>query len=316
MTNHNPKKHNNPASPKIDAETFMHPGTLTPETLQQIALAVQRDSFLSLQNCPDASNSLTETLRQMDYFFGLPDAHPTKQAALVRGDADSFGWTPALGEPAYEPGTIAHVESFDCGRTADYAMNWPDVPGFRHAVTQYQGWAFALGNRLLAALAIHLDLDDSFFVDRCASQELNTLRLLHYPANCHPADEINMGISAHTDFECITLIYQSAPGLEIQNASGEWHLAPFGKDRISVLMGDMMERWTNGRIRATRHRIRNEHFGRKSIVLFMAVDPEIVVEPLPSFASDMKRVYEPITQERHLYDSIARAKANALTQSE
>ena len=53
------------------------------------------------------------------------------------------GWGPIFGEPADQPGTVAHVESFDLGqqlgRKQFKALGiepnvWPDVPGFRDAV--------------------------------------------------------------------------------------------------------------------------------------------------------------------------------------
>jgi isopenicillin N synthase-like dioxygenase len=31
-----------------------------------------------------------------------------------------------------------------------------------------------------------------------------------------------MGIGSHTDYECLTLLYSTAPGLEVLNSAGTW----------------------------------------------------------------------------------------------
>ena len=62
-----------------------------------------------------------------------------------------------------------------------------------------------------------------------------------------------LGISAHTDFECFTLIHQSARGLQVQARDGRWLEIPAEMSSPSsssssfvVLIGDMLENWTNG----------------------------------------------------------------------
>jgi isopenicillin N synthase-like dioxygenase len=127
------------------------------------------------------------------------------------------------------------------------------------------------------------------------------MRLLRYPANDAPMDEINMGISAHTDFECFTLMYQSAPGLQVKNVRNEWVQLPARPARWMVILGDMLERWSNGYLKATAHRVVNTSWERLSLVMFCAVDGDTVVQPLPEFVSAASPSrYEPVTQGKHL----------------
>ena len=93
---------------------------------------------------------LTEKLlAQMANFFDLPDDDPVKCAVHRDQNADASGWTPMLEEPAYEPGTVAWVESFDCVLSRDKLNGlpdemrsktipsiWPRVPGFRDVVRE------------------------------------------------------------------------------------------------------------------------------------------------------------------------------------
>lgn len=141
------------------------------------------------------------------------------------------------------------------------------------------------------------------------------MRLLHYDADNAASMGDEVGIAAHTDFECITLLYQTAPGLELQAVNGRWLDAPASHGRMVVLLGDMLERWTNGVFKASGHRVRRTEERRYSIVMFIAANDDIEIAPLPQFVSaDTPSRYAPITQARHIDDEVRRAKENARAQ--
>jgi hypothetical protein len=60
-----------------------------------------------------------------------------------------------------------------------------------------------------------------------------------------------MGIGSHTDYECLTLLYSTAPGLEVLNSAGTWVDAPPTRALV-INIGDMMEIWTSHRVRPVR----------------------------------------------------------------
>ena len=106
----------------------------------------------------------------------------------------------------------------DCGRSpppgSDETSNeWPELPEFRADVRACWDQLTAAGNAVLQGLALANGFRAKRLRPRCISQQLNTMRLLHYPQNDAPESDANVGISAHTDFECVTLILQTAPGL-------------------------------------------------------------------------------------------------------
>ena len=146
---------------------------------------------------------------------------------------------------------------------------------------------------------------------RASSQALNTLRLLNYPKRCGRADDVSKGISAHTDFECITLIHQTAPGLEIQTLAGDWVQVSVEPGTWTVLLGDMVERWSNGTLKATPHRVPTTSWPRRSIVMFMAADPGIDIQPLDAFVNENNPPrFEGVTQDGLIGVAMARAEAN------
>ena len=173
-----------------------------------------------------------------------------------------------------------------------------------HAVT-------SLGRALSEVFSGMLGMDRDFINRHSGERAPRTLRLLHYPANDRPADGRNVGIAAHTDFECFTIMYQSAAGLELTNVEGEWCAAPADIGSFTVILGDMLERFSNGHLKATGHRVINTPWTRYSMVLFFAVDGDFEVAPLPGFSGPGKPArYRPVTQDEHIRIELERASAN------
>lgn len=160
---------------------------------------------------------------------------------------------------------------------------WPDwLPGFRAEVMEYFNAVLGLGDHLFRAFALALDLPEDFFIER-SRKPTSQLRLLHYPANELPMNNDNLGIYAHSDFECFTILHQRSAGLQVMNAADEWVEAPPIEGTYIVNIGDLLEGWTNGLFKATQHRVVNTGKERFSMPLFFAADYHTVVEPLPCF---------------------------------
>jgi len=289
------------------------PGGTVPALADAVLAAAAGPGYLVLEDVFERSDTDLRLLGHMQDFFALPDADPNKQSILVTGRKSTHGYMPLYGEPAYEAGTRARVESFDCGLPGrDEPGVWPALPGFRAAVTD--GWrslsdaGFSVLRAVSGALGLPADCLGGF----CGTQATSTMRLLHYPGGVGtPESPGETGISAHTDFECITLLYQTAPGLELRDREGRWQRAPAGGRQVVVLFGDMLERFTNGRIHATPHRVALTREPRFSIVLFFAVDDGIRVGPLPELLEDGEIPrYARVTQRAHSTRKLTEATRN------
>lgn len=288
------------------------------ELVRRVRKACLETGFFYLDNAFDGSAVLQNALAQMQRFFSLHDEDPRKTAVDNRGKQGTYGWMPLFGEPAYQPGTVAHVESFDCGAENDAAPAkvlegrnaWPDLPGFRQDVCALQDGLSRIAANVLDLVGDAVGLPRAFLSSRCSSGEFNTLRLLHYPGG--QAEDVlrDVGIAAHTDFECISLILQTSAGLELTGANGCWYEAPTHPERIVVLQDDMLERWTNGLLKATGHRVRRTLAPRYSIVLFVAVNADQVIRPLEQFLSDSNPArFGATTQRQHIDEELRRSEA-------
>lgn len=102
---------------------------------------------------------------------------------------------------------------------------WPVQQGFKTGVAAYYAEMLGLARRLVQMFAEVLNLPASFF-DDIVTHPGAMLRLLRYPAQ-DPTQPDALGIGAHTDIECFTILAQgSQPALQILNNEGQWIEAP------------------------------------------------------------------------------------------
>lgn len=237
-------------------------------------------------------------------FIGLSRCHrgyvPTGEEGLNGEKPDlKEAFDTALELPADDPDYLA-------GNPMLGPNTWPELPGFAAAVTAYYDAVLAVGQKLLWAFAVALGEDPDTFT-RHATKTPSQLRLVHYPYN--PDAEDALGIGAHSDYECFTLLKPTAPGLEVLNGAGEWIDVPPVPGTYVVNIGDMLELWTNGAFIATSHRVRKVKEERYSFPLFFNVDYHTEVKPLPQFIGEGAAVRAPLVAGEHLFAQTAQTFA-------
>lgn len=306
--------------PTIDFNHLQESSSNYEQAIEDIKSFAHNPGFFCLENLPPKNKiNLDLTHKHMENFFSYDDNHRIKQDINVSGKDNSYGWMPIFQEPAYEEGTTAHVESFDFGRprkaveSKNYNRNyWPALDNFKKDVRSTWDNYTNIGMLTLKAISRSLELPTNFLSDRCNTQDLSTMRLLHYPAMLKKLmTKEDVGISAHTDFECITLISQTAPGLELLSRNNTWFEASSDNKKIVVIIGKMLEIWTNGHLKATKHRVNNREWQRYSTVLFFGVNDQIIIKPLDQFVKNNGLShYDAITQREHIENEISKAEKN------
>ncbi|MGY1604746.1 isopenicillin N synthase family dioxygenase [Geodermatophilus sp. SYSU D00815] len=254
-----------------------------------------------------------DLLRVTTAFFALPLEE--KMRTYIGRSTNHRGYVPE-GEEVFAGGTRDLKEAFDlsaelpaddpdhlAGRMLG-PNQWPEVPGFREAVGAWYDAVLALGRALLRGFALALGEPADAF-DRFVTKPPSQLRLIHYPYDPTAVDAV--GIGAHTDYECFTLLLPTAPGLEVLNGAGEWIDVPPREGTLVVNVGDILETWTNGRFVATTHRVRKVKEERYSFPLFFNVDHETLVAPLPRFVADGEPTRVPLVAGDHLFAQTAQS---------
>jgi isopenicillin N synthase-like dioxygenase len=93
---------------------------------------------------------------------------------------------------------------------------------------------------------------------------------------------------SHTDYGSITLLFQEEiGGLEIQHPhTKKWLKVPIIPNTILINIGDLMEFWTKGLFKSTKHRVifnnENMNLNRYSIAYFCHAESDVGLDPIPS----------------------------------
>ncbi|MEM9007014.1 MAG: 2-oxoglutarate and iron-dependent oxygenase domain-containing protein [Cyanobacteria bacterium P01_F01_bin.86] len=197
----------------------------------------------------------------------------------------------ALDVPADDPDVLA-------GKSLYGPNVWPEnLPGFQATMDRYYWELYELGRKIFQAFALALELPEDFFEAKI-QKPLAQLRLLHYPPQKGPIDEKQIGIGAHSDYECFTILRQEdVPALQVLNSEGKWISAVPIPGTFIVNVGDQMARWTNDLFSSTVHRaINRSGQERYATAYFFGPHYDTLLETLPNCVTPQNPPkYQPIT---------------------
>ena len=250
--------------------------------------------------------------------FGLA---PSEQQKLWRRKFAAQNPNLYRGWFALQPGNLTSKEGIDMGGDVAYGATLIDasdplreptplppeaaLPGWHSAVAAYYKAMDRVSGVLMRSIARSLGLDEQYF-DGAFQRGLSTLRLLRYPvrgaaelALCKDADlwvshrgARHYVIGApHTDSGFMTLLAQDGvAGLQARTRDGFWAEVPPHEHALAVNFGQVLERWSGGRIKATEHRVLGTGQERFSIPFFYEARADAEICPLPF---DDPRGFEP-----------------------
>ncbi|KAI9000118.1 2OG-Fe-II oxygenase [Hyaloraphidium curvatum] len=272
--------------------------------LRDVAMNV---GFLQISNTGVPECVVQAAFDQAHRFFDMPEDF--KMLLDINKSANFKGYTPLLGENTNPENRGDLHEAFDFGAEAVAGAgggpglaagnNWPPrdaLPGFREAVNEYFSEMMKLGKVLFRLFALALDLNEDFFDDK-TTKVGSIARLLHYPPQTGVIDDRVIGIGAHTDYECFTILRQDeVPALQVLNQDGKWVDAPPTPGCFVLNIGDSLARWSNDLFLSTVHRAINRSGARRfSIPCFVGVDYDVMLDVLPTCVSkDRPAKYSPI----------------------
>lgn len=220
-------------------------------------------------------------------FFALPEATKA-QFAMARGGPAWRGWFALGGEltsgrPDWKEGLYLGTDlaADDPRVRAGLPLHGANLlpgdhllPGFASTIADYMAALTVLGHRVMAAIALSLDLPADYFSRRYTADPLLLFRIFQYPSRDVPAGvDARHGVGEHTDYGLLTLLRQDdVGGLQVHTRSG-WIEAPPVPQSFVCNIGDMLDRMTGGLYRSTPHRVTLNRSGRHRLSFPLFFDP-------------------------------------------
>ncbi|KAK5257354.1 hypothetical protein BJ546DRAFT_976279 [Cryomyces antarcticus] len=187
---------------------------------------------------------------------------------------------------------------------------WPrHPPELRKTLEEYVELVKAVGQAIVKAMGVALELgdDEDIFV-RNTFNSFWVMRMIGYPG-LDRDDVDGFSCGEHSDYGCITLLLADSTkgALQVQTKNGDWVDANPLEGAFVVNIGDMMERWTNGLWKSTRHRVvhRGENF-RVSVPFFFEPDWDARIVPLEKCVERTggQRIGEEVVYGEHLVSKV------------
>ena len=310
----------------IDGLRRRDPGR-TAQVAEQVGRAFSLSGFCYIRNhgvddriIADAARAAMAFLRQpleeklkaapRESVRGFNAIGRTKMAGAANPDHKEY-FQIGLELPRDDPAVLA-------GQPLRGPNQWPEGdPEFRRALTGYFDAIAACGQDFLRAVALSLGAEADFFADKY-DKPLQRTQCVYYPP--HPPKRKDgsegelFGVAPHTDYGCVTLLWQDdVGGLEVQDRSaGTWIPAPPVPGALVVNIGDLLARWSNDRYRSTLHRVTNRS-GRERLSIATFYDPDYTA-PVDAAALDpgpgRTTVYPPTTAGAYIMGRINASQAH------
>ncbi|TPN88264.1 isopenicillin N synthase family oxygenase [Mesorhizobium sp. CU2] len=313
------------------APLFGPPSPARDQTDSRIMAAASGIGFMAIRDFPGDDWLTPQNRARLLAIFSLPEAEKHK---LLRWNFDRTkhnvyrGWFPL------QPTAVSYKEGIDMGpdiaqvRPAPTGLDANDplceatplppesaLPGWREAAAGYYKAMEAVGNALLRSVARGLGLSETIF-DADFEGGISTLRLIRYPLRdadsgidlsgpdfsvLHNGETRMIIGREHADSGFVTLLAQDGvEGLQAKNLAGEWIDVPPADNTLAVNFGQLLERWTAGQVRATRHRVIAPSKARFSIPFFYEPRVDAEIAPLPLKGAEP---FEPFLYGDYLWDT-------------
>lgn len=285
---------------------------------KQLRSACSNVGFFYVSNHGIPEKAIADTFKYAEKFFSLPLENKL-QYSLERYSKCFRGYSPVLSELADGKRNSYELMEF----SVDFPENhpdviakkpmhgpniWPDLPGYREAMSTYIDHMNSLGFDLMRGIALSLELPTNYFYKAFNGRSFWQFRTANYPEPMEiqamtdklphrdQVEKIEVGdhnCGAHTDYGCLTILLANKPGLQVLSRNGAWFNAPVLPNAYICNIGDMLQYWTKDLYIATKHRVLTGT-PRISLPFFFQPDYETVVEPIDTVPNTTKKEYSPL----------------------
>ena len=253
--------------------------------------ALKTFGFAYLKNCGISQEEVDIVNTVTGQFFTASFEEKKKYARRP----DNFGYVGLDTEQLDPANPTDYKEAFNITSSSlsDPSIDWPsDIsPQFFSTIENFMEKCKLLTLRILKVLGIGMKLADTDHFAKSHSL-LNArkgnhtaLRTIYYPPLTDDDNVNRVRLGSHSDYGSITLLFQdTVGGLQVQNIKGEFVDAIPIKDTVLINIGDLLQFWSQNRLKSTKHRVVNSTDSekrkqvRRSMAYFVHPDDDVLVD--------------------------------------
>ncbi|KDO23757.1 hypothetical protein SPRG_10534 [Saprolegnia parasitica CBS 223.65] len=262
-------------------------------------------AFFALSDAEKATASKAATQKTNASFCSTGFRGNT--SAYNAGGRESWSCVRPDFDPSAPPRGAYYANPTHFAQAPDPQVPWPApaiAPTFRPAVTAYYATVDDLAQKLLRMFGQILELEDPESLTKLSKDHASSLNLTSLRFEDDSNVAANAILPAHGDVTSVTILSHDASDgasgtacLQVLNPTYDAHephslrwialadAAPDAPPSFLVNLGQIMERWSNGRLKATLHRIaRPVHPSilrrRQAIVFFCVTNYDAELRPL------------------------------------
>ncbi|GGW21793.1 isopenicillin N synthase family dioxygenase [Arenibacter certesii] len=306
------------AIPSVNLEDFISGDPARKEKfIKEIGDAFEDIGFVALSGHFLSEKLVEDLYSEIKDFFNLPqevkDQYEIEGIGGQRGYT-SFGKEHAKGRKEGDLKEFWHFGQYvenDSKLEKEYPNNVmvKELDRFNEVGKETYKMLEKTAKYVLRALALHLDLEETYFDDYIKNGN-SILRPIHYPPITNePKNAVRA--AAHGDINLITLLMGAhGKGLQVKNHEGEWVDAIARPDQLMINVGDMLSRLSNNKLKSTIHQVVNpprELWGtsRYSVPFFMHPISGMPLNCLENCVDESNpKLYEDITAGEFLHERL------------
>ncbi|ESR52779.1 2-oxoglutarate (2OG) and Fe(II)-dependent oxygenase superfamily protein [Citrus sinensis] len=203
-----------------------------------------------------------------------------------------------IASPYFESLRVSGPDYFAAAKASACVLFGQQSSDFSELLQEYGIKMVELSQRISKIILMSLggDYERKFYESEFGKCQ-GYLRIINYtPPETVKEDKELEGLGMHTDMSCLTLVYQDEiGGLQMRSKEGEWIDIFPCENSLVVNVGDLMQAWSNGRLRSSEHRVVLKRFiNRLSLAFFWGFEDEKVIRaPDEVVGEGCSRIYKP-----------------------
>ncbi|KAL2892210.1 Gibberellin 20-oxidase-like protein [Bienertia sinuspersici] len=266
--------------------------TQNPSSLSSLLEACKEWGFFQIINHGISEELYSKLCSFSRQLFSLPS-----DTKIKLGPSSSVkSYTPRfIASPFYEGLRVVGPDFFSSAECSGRVLFGNESNEFSEVVQEYGVKMTELSRQILEAILMSLGDGFKKFYETEFMKSYGYLRIINY-APPEPSQEEVEGLGKHTDMSCMTILYpDDVSSLQVRSKEGKWMDIEPCEGSLVVNLGDMLEAWSNGRLRSSEHRVvLRKPRNRLSLAFFWSFeDDKVIFAPEEVVGEGNKRVFKP-----------------------